>query len=116
MKQRTLVLLIAIFCVFFPTSVFGEELQKQETGVGIGFQTEQPAPADPTPYEPEPVNNVLPLTLGKQGYQAQGKGTLPQTGEQQNGRFLQLLGLSCLISCFWLFLFIRLREHEQDHE
>lgn len=102
--------------MFFPTTVFGEEVQSKETNIGIGFQAEQPAPDDPTPYEPETVNNVLPLTLGKQGYQAQGKGTLPQTGEQQNGRLLQLLGLSCLISCFWLFLFIRLRGHEQDYD
>lgn len=115
-KHKKWIAIVAISSMFFPTAAFGEEVQSNETSVGIGFRTEQPAPADPTPHEPEPINNVLPLTLGKQGYQAQGKGTLPQTGEKEQSLFLQMLGLSCLISCFWLFLFFRLKENEQDDE
>lgn len=117
-KYKKWIAIVAISSMFLPTAAFGEEVQSNETSVGIGFRTEQPSPIDPTPTDPEPINNVLPLTLGKDGYwtQASGKGTLPQTGEKRQGWFLQLLGLSCLISCFWLFLFVRLKENEQEYE
>ena len=131
-KRKKLPLLVTISCVCFPTSVFGEEMQTKETGIGIGFRDEQPAPNpdptpvpipdDPMPYDPAPIDNVLPIALGQTRYQAQAKqlpatsqGTLPKTGEQQQVVFLRVLGLACIASCFWLFLFTRLREEEQEN-
>lgn len=127
-KGKKLLLVVTISCVFFPTSVFGEEINAKETGIGIGFREEQPAPSpapSPMPDDPDPtpINNVLPAALGQTRYQTQttqqpaaSQGTLPKTGEQRQVLFLQALGLACLTSCFWLFLFTRLREEEKENE
>nr|WP_242703939.1 LPXTG cell wall anchor domain-containing protein [Enterococcus sp. 669A] len=122
---------MTISCALFPTSVFGEDIESKETSVGIGFRDEQPAPSpdpsptpnpnDPAPYEPVPIDNVLPVTLGQTRYQTQpdqsqaaSRGTLPKTGEQRQTVFLRAIGLACIASCFWLFLFTRLREEEEN--
>ena len=118
-KYKKWVLLLTISSMFFPSTAFGEERQTNDTNVGIGFREEQPAPADPS--TPTPINDVLPLTMGK-NYQTQAdqprytsKGTLPQTGSQRQVVWLQFLGLGCIASCFWLFLFTRLREEEKEN-
>ena len=131
MKRKKLLVLVTISCVFFPASVFGEEIQNKETSVGIGFRDEQPAPTpdptptpvDPSPYDPAPIDNVVPVPLGQTRYQTQAKqlpatsqGTLPKTGEQRQTVFLRTIGLACIVSCFWLFLFTRLREEEQEND
>nr|WP_242703855.1 cell wall protein [Enterococcus sp. 669A] len=111
--------------LFFPTPVMAEEHSSKETKVGIGFIEETnppgPTPVDPAPYEPSPSNNVLPLTLGQTRYQTQpnqaqatSRGTLPKTGEQRQVVLLQGIGLACIACCFWLFLFTRLREEEEN--
>ena len=121
MKPKRILLLVTIFCVFFPSSAFGEERQVSETSVGIGFVEESPGPIpeEPTPNDPAPIDNVLPTTLNQTGYRAQDnqpkdviRGTLPKTGEQRQKVLLQIIGLGCVVSCFWLFLFTRLREEE----
>lgn len=128
MKGKKLLFIVTISCVFFPTSVFGEEMSSKETGIGIGFREEQPAPSpapSPMPDDPDPtpINNVLPPALGQTKYQTQttqlpaaSQGTLPKTGEQRQVVFLRTLGLVYLISWFWLFLFTRLREEEKENE
>ena len=123
MKRKKLLVLVTISCVFFPASVFGEEIQNQETGIGIGFRDEQPVPIDPIPYDPAPIDNVVPVPLGQTRYQSQAKqlpatsqGTLPKTGEQRQTVLLRTIGLTCIASCFWLFLFTRLREGEQEND
>ncbi|MGG5329579.1 LPXTG cell wall anchor domain-containing protein [Enterococcus sp. AZ163] len=110
----------------FPSTT-SAQTQEKATSVGIGFRTEQPKPTptrtDPKPSDPAPINNVLPTTLGQTRYYTQSdqpqtasKGTLPKTGEQRQAVFLRLIGLGCITSCFWLFLFTRLREEEQENE
>lgn len=125
MKKRTyFVWLTILLGLFFPMTT-SAQTQVKETSVGIGFRTEQPTPvpAEPIPSEPIPVNNVLPATIGQTRYYTQSdqpqtasKGTLPKTGEQRQVAFLQFIGLGCIASCFWLFLFTRLREEEKENE
>lgn len=126
-RYKKFFLLLILICLSSPTIALAESYVN-EVDIGIGFQIEQPAP-NPTPMpsepirdEPVPVDNVLPATIGETRYQSQSnqpqatsRGTLPKTGEQRQVKLLQFLGLSCLISCFWLFLFTRLRE-EDEHE
>ena len=119
-KSKRILLIFTLLCIFFPTSAFGEE-QTKVTGVGIGFSEGQPGPQpdNPTPNEPQPIDNVLPSALGQKSYYSQDtqlkdtfRGTLPKTGEQQK-LLVQLIGVVCVASCFWLFLYTRLREEEE---
>lgn len=119
-----LLVLLLLFHLLFPISACAEEVASNEFRVNIGFQEEpspsMPIPVEPAPSEPAPVNNVLPLTLGQTKYQADqpqaaSRGTLPKTGEQRQAVFLRIIGLGCIASCFWLFLFTRLREEEKEN-
>lgn len=126
MKQKKWVLFVVLLALFSPLSVSGEE-QQQEDNVGIGFKDEQPAdpddpkvPADPEPIpvpkDPTPINNVLPLTSGSgKDYPSARSGALPKTGEVRHAG-MQWMGLLCISSSFWLFLFTRLREEEDDEQ
>ncbi|EOH94186.1 LPXTG cell wall anchor domain-containing protein [Enterococcus pallens] len=127
MKVRNcFVWLTIILGLSFPITT-SAQTQEKGTNVGIGFRTEQPkptpTPVQPLPSEPVPINNVLPATIGQTRYYTQSdqpqtasKGTLPKTGEQRQVVFLQFIGLGCVASCFWLFLFTRLREEEQEND
>jgi len=139
-KRKKWLLLFSLLAVFSPLSVFGEERDDQ---VGISFKAEQPVdpkepteptepkepaePKDPTPYDPDPspsdeprwitpFNNVLPLTLGsaRNYYAQESHKNLPKTGELHQAG-MQWTGFLCVACSFWLFLFTRLRE-EDDNE
>ena len=106
MKRKKWLLLFSLLAVFSPLSVFGEERDDQ---VGISFKAEQPVdpkepteptepkepaePKDPTPYDPDPSPSDEPRWITP----------------------LQGTGFLCVACSFWLFLFTRLRE-EDDNE
>lgn len=119
MKRKKWLILLATVALFSPLSAFAEETVDS---IGIGFKEEQPSESDPK-YVPmasenskgNKINNVIPSTLGseKNGYVP--TGSLPKTGEvlQTEMRFT---GFLCVACSFWLFLFTRLREEEDDEE
>lgn len=131
MKRKKWLVLFLVIALFSPLSVFGEERDDQ---VGISFKAEQPIdpkdpddpkdPSDPSvPQEPNPdpktpafIFDVPPLTLGSAknySLQASSRKGLPKTGEiRQAG--MQWLGIGCVACSFWLFLFTRLKEEEDD--
>lgn len=135
MKQKKWLILFSIVALFYPLSAFGEEREDQ---VGISFKEEQPVdpkepvepkePIDPAPKDPDPLpyyeeprwvtpfNNVLPYTLGSaRNYYARESRSLPKTGEnRQTG--MQWTGFLCVACSFWLFLFTRLKEEEEDEQ
>ena len=110
MKRKKWLLFVLIIALFFPTV---GNAQEEATQVGIGF-SELGAPKEPVP----PTNNVLPLTSTAQGVDKvfpASTGTLPKTGEQLSYR-LRGVGIFCLMICFWLFLFFKMKEEELDDE
>ena len=130
MKRKKWLVLFSVLALFSPLSAFGEETEDQ---IGIGFQEEQPVdpkdpvdpkePIDPTPMpyyeEPRwvPFNNVLPYTLGsaRNYYARESRNSLPKTGELRHTG-MQWLGFFCVACSFWLFLFTRLKEEEDDDQ
>ncbi|MBO0452682.1 LPXTG cell wall anchor domain-containing protein [Candidatus Enterococcus murrayae] len=108
MIRKKGLLLMVVFCLLNPIIARAEG---QSGTVGIGFRESQKVPKE-TPEAP--IENVLPMTTGRNYYQARGK-SLPQTGTYQNHWF-QYIGLFCLISWFWLFLFFRFKEDEESEE
>lgn len=130
MKRKKWLVLFSVIALFSPLSVFGEELDDQ---VGISFEAEQPVdpkdPTDPTdpklpnepdpdPKTPAPLVDVPPLTLGSaKNYflQVSSRKSLPKTGETRQAG-MQWAGLICVASSFWLFLFTRLKEEEDNEQ
>lgn len=106
-------LLVLVLSLFLPTMGYAQE---EETQVGIGFS--QAEPPGRSSQSPAPANNVLPLTSTTQGadkvFPAR-TGTLPKTGDNQTNR-LRIVGLICLMICYWLFLFFRMKEEEPNDE
>lgn len=109
---KTIILLGLLLLLNVPQATSAADIGTGEVGIGFASKTQQPA--DTT----APIDNVLPLTSTKAGASEQLQTTqvkrLPQTGDQTAQR-LHRLGLLCLISVFWLFLFHQLRE-EDAHE
>lgn len=120
-RKIWLIACILVGC-FWSTASFAEV---KETPIGIGFSEEQPTPQpndpsepidpspNPAPEDPPSGNTILPVTMSKVPA-VTSWGTLPQTGEQRQARLLQVIGMSCVIGCFWLFLFIRLKEEDAN--
>lgn len=135
-KRKKWLILLAAIALFSPLSAFAADT---DDSIGIGFKEEQPTepdpkepdPKDPTPKDPEPIyvpiatgdskgntiiiNNVIPLTLGSEKNRSVRAKSFPKTGEvlQTEMRFT---GFLCVACSFWLFLFTRLREEEDDEE
>lgn len=98
--------ILAIVCVSFAFPMQSLAVESQDE-IGIGFSQTVPQP------NPTPINkvNVIPLTSSYKKTQPL-TAVLPKTGEQLNRNF-QLLGICCLLSSFWLFLFLRLKKEEE---
>ena len=115
MPRKKGVLILALICLFLPTFSYAQE---EGTQVGIGFSTAE-TPKQPSPSDRmTPMTNVLPSTATTRTADAlspTSKGTLPQTGEAQSVR-LRVVGLLCLVVCYWLFLFLNMNEEEESYD
>ncbi|MBO0451181.1 LPXTG cell wall anchor domain-containing protein [Candidatus Enterococcus murrayae] len=99
------VVIVVLLSLCFSSAAVASE----ETDVGISFGT---SPTEPVKPRPEP-DNVLPLTSTK-SYEPTGR--LPQTGEKGQSKFMQLIGALCLVGVFWMFLFIRFKDEDEEDE
>lgn len=110
MKQKKgFFLLVMVVSLLLPISTNASE--NQEVDIGIGFAESQPVPKE-IPFIPE--ENVLPLTSGYKTYPSR-YGALPKTGMIQTN-WANRLGVLCLVVCFWLFLFFRIKDDEDSKE
>lgn len=110
-KQLKKYLLLTLFLFLCSsTTAFGTTVDQADTEVGIGFTASPTMGKDPA----KPMN-VLPSTSTQsRDYSASAK-RFPNTGEKRQTRFYQVIGLLCLMGCFWLFLGKQLKE-EDAHE
>lgn len=98
--------LVGAVCVSLAFSLETQAVGIQDN-VNIGFSIVR------TPSPPEgPKEDIIPLTSGgKTTYIS--RQSLPKTGESLSTH-LQLIGISCLLISFWLFLFLQLKKEGQD--
>lgn len=115
MQRRRGVLIVLLVSLFLPTITFAQE---KSTEVGIGFSevdtSKQPSPSDIV----TPINNILPATSTAQAakpFSLTSQGTLPKTGEDQSSK-LRFIGVLCLMACYWLFLFSRMKGEEEGYD
>ena len=128
MKRKTILVFFSSIVLLFPFSASAEEQDR----VGIGFkaaqteisETEESSDLVDLEIKEESVSskkplnsvmNVLPLTLGSKKNCSMGtnKRALPKTGEAIQ-LSLRMVGLLCISCSFWLFLFTRLKEEENN--
>lgn len=113
--QKRRVLILLVIGLFLPSAAFAAERTSE---IGIGFSEIQ-TPSQPSPPdEAVPRENVLPMTAtrsGENGSTPTKRGVLPQTGENQ-ASILRLVGIVCLMVCYWLFLFLRIKEEEERYD
>lgn len=111
-RRRKGVLIVLLISIFLPTATFAQE---KPTEVGIGFSeidtSKQSSPSDIV----TPINNVLPTTSTVRTadtFSPASHGALPRTGEGQSS-ILRFVGMLCLMACYWLFLFLRMKGEEE---
>lgn len=97
-------LLLIVFSSFlFATPSYASE----DTNLGIGFE-DAPTVVDSS-FTP-----TRQYTLSDKYGRSSRRGVLPKTGEYLHSARLRVIGLSCLIICFWLFLVNYFKGEEAD--
>lgn len=98
------VVMILLVSLCFSSSALAVD---EETEVGIGFTTGTTT----EPSKPDP-DDVIPLTTSK----SDPIGRLPQTGETKESKVMRLIGALCLAGAFWMFLFVRFKDEDEEDE
>lgn len=115
MPRKKGVLILALLCFFLPTFSYAQE---EATQVGIGFRSlETPKKSFPSDRV-TPMANVLPSTSTARNANtpsSASRETLPKTGERQSS-WLRFIGVICLTVCYWIFLFLKMKEEEECYD
>lgn len=103
MKKIKMLLLIVFSSFLFATPSYASE----ETNLGIGFE-------DATTVVDSSSTPTRQYTLPETSGRSSRRGLLPKTGDHMQSARLRMIGLCCLIICFWLFLVNYFKGEEAD--